>query len=172
MPSHRKPFWFYAAFIFAIVFLAAAAGKTDAQRRGRPAMKPGEKQHLNPPGISTPTGYTHVVTAQPGRVVYIAGQVALNEKGEVVGRGDLGAQTTQVFENLTTALKAAGATWNDVVKINTYIVNYNSEMLPMLREARAKYLSGPNPPASTLVGVLALARPDFLIEIEAVAVIP
>jgi enamine deaminase RidA (YjgF/YER057c/UK114 family) len=160
------------ALIFTALMLLAASPLMWAQRRAGKAMRPGEKQHLNPPGISTPTGYTHVVTAQPGRIVYIAGQVSLNEKGEVVGKGDLRAQTAQVFGNLTTALQAAGATWNDVVKMNTYIVNYSADVLPALRETRNKYITGPNPPASTLVGVQALARPDFLIEIEAVAVIP
>jgi enamine deaminase RidA (YjgF/YER057c/UK114 family) len=155
---------YFAAVTVAVSFAVVASGQSAK-------LKPSEKLHINPPGISTPTGYTHVVIAQPGRIVYIAGQVSMNEKGELVGKGDLRAQTTQVLDNLTTALKAAGATWADVVKINTYIVNYNAEMLPALREARTKYITGPKPPASTLVGVQALARPDFLIEIEAVAVI-
>ena len=168
----RKPIWAYCAFFLVVVSLAAGAAFTQAQRRQERPMKPGEKRHLNPPGISTPTGYTHVVTAQPGKVIFISGQVSLNEKGEVVGAGDVRAQAAQVFANLDTALRAAGATWSDVVKMNAYIVNYDAGMLPGLREARSKYLTAANPPASTLVGVQALARPEFLIEVEAVAVIP
>lgn len=164
MKTVLNPRAFLAVFTIVVCVATITAGQSKK-------LKPGEKLHINPPGISTPTGYTHVVIAQPGRIVYIAGQVSMNEKGELVGKGDLRAQATQVFENLSTALKAAGATWADVVKINTYIVNYNSEMLPALREVRGKYMTGPKPPASTLVGVQALARPDFLIEIEAVAVI-
>lgn len=164
MKTIKNPRAYIAVFMTAVCFAAVAAGQSSK-------LKPGEKLHINPPGISTPTSYTHVVVAQPGRTVYIAGQVSLNEKGELVGKGDLRAQTTQVFDNLSTALKAAGASWNDVVKINTYIVNYNAEMLPALREVRGNYFTGPKPPASTLVGVQALARPDFMIEIEAVAVI-
>lgn len=175
MLTSRKPNWFWLIATCAVIFFAAGALLTPAQRAGksqRESMKPGETQYINPAGMMKPTSYTHVVVAQPGRIVHIAGQVAFNEKGEIVGAGDLRAQTEQVLLNLTTALKAAGATWNDVVKINTYIVNYKPEMLPALREARGKFITGPNLPASTLLGVQALASPDFLIEIEAVAVIP
>jgi enamine deaminase RidA (YjgF/YER057c/UK114 family) len=126
-----------------------------------------EKKFINPEGLSKPTSYTHVVVA--GGTVYISGQVASNEKGEVVGKGDLKAQATKVYENLQTCLKSAGLTFADVVKMNTYIVNYKAEDLPMLREVRKMFFTGENPPASTLVGVQGLANPDFLIEIEVVA---
>ena len=129
------------------------------------------KQFVNPEGLNKPTGYTHIVVTGGGRTVYISGQVALDVKGETVGKGDLKAQTSQVYENLKTALTAVGATFADVVKINTYIVNYKADALPMLREVRSKYFTGENPPASTLIGVQSLAREEFLIEIEAVAVI-
>ena len=130
-----------------------------------------QTQFLNPEGLSKPTGYTHVVIAQPGKLVYISGQIALNAKGELVGTGDLRAQVTQVFENLKTALAAAGGTMNDIVKLNYYVVNLKPEQLPMLREVRNSYISQEHPPASTLAGVTALARADFMIEIEAVAVV-
>jgi enamine deaminase RidA (YjgF/YER057c/UK114 family) len=126
---------------------------------------------INPEGLSKPTGYTHVVVTSGGRTVYIAGQVSLNAKGEVVGKNDLKVQTEQVFENLKTALAAAGCTFNNVVKITTYVVNYKPDVIPMIREIRSKYLSSEHPPASTLVGVQGLAREDFMIEIEAVAVV-
>ena len=126
-------------------------------------------QHVNPPAVSQPTGYTHVVSGE-GRLVYISGQVALDAKGQVVGQGDLGAQAKQVFENLKGCLAAAGARFEDVVKTTTYIVNYNEGLRPALQAARSAYLPA-DPPASTLVGVQALARPEFMIEIEAVAIV-
>jgi enamine deaminase RidA (YjgF/YER057c/UK114 family) len=130
-----------------------------------------ESKFINPEGLSKPTGYTHVVVTSGLHTIYIAGQVALNAKGEVVGKNDLKAQTEQVFENLKTALAAAGCTFNNVVKTTTFVVNYKAEIVPGIREIRSKYFSAENPPASTLVGVQALAREDFLIEIEAIAVI-
>ena len=126
-----------------------------------------ERRFINPEGLSKPTGYSHVVIA--GGTVYISGQVSANEKGEVIGKGDLRAQATQVYENIQTCLKAAGVMFAEVVKMNTYVVNYKPEDVAVIREVRKKYLSGENPPASTLVGVQALVNPDFLIEIEVIA---
>jgi enamine deaminase RidA (YjgF/YER057c/UK114 family) len=130
-----------------------------------------KKQFINPQGLSTPKGYTHVVTAAGGKTVYVAGQVAMNAQGEVVGKGDLKAQIVQVYENLKLALKAVGADFIDVVKMTTYIVNYQPAHIPILREVRANYLSPTHPPANTLLGVQALFHPDILVEIEAIAVI-
>jgi len=128
-------------------------------------------EHKNPAGLSTPRGYTHVVSASAGRTVYVAGQVSLNAQGEVVGKGDLRAQTRQVLENLRLALAGAGAAFKDVVKWNTYVVGFQAPQLSILREVRAEILGNVTPPASTLIGVQALADPAFLIEIEAIAVV-
>lgn len=125
---------------------------------------------INPFPIQPP-GYTHVVVVTAGKTIYISGQVPVNAKGETVGAGDFRAQVMQVFENLKTALTAAGASFNDVVKMNTYVVNYQPADVAVIREVRKNYLSATHPPASTLVGVQALVNPDFRIEIEAVAVI-
>jgi 2-iminobutanoate/2-iminopropanoate deaminase len=130
-----------------------------------------QTQFLNPGGLSKPPGYTHVVVARPGKLVFIAGQVANDKTGKVVS-GDFRAQATQVFENLKTALTAAGASFDDVVKINYYVRNYTPELRPALREVRDSYVNKEHPPASTLVGVVALANDDYLLEVEAVAVIP
>ena len=130
-----------------------------------------EKKFINPPTIATPRGYTHVVTATGGKMVFIAGQVAFNQKGELVGKGDLRAQTTQVYENLKNALTAAGATTADVVKLNTYIVDFKAADLMIIREVRGQYFPFENMPASTLVGVQALAFDGLLIEVEAVAMV-
>jgi enamine deaminase RidA (YjgF/YER057c/UK114 family) len=129
-------------------------------------------QFLNPPGLCPTFGWTHVVTATAGKTVYISGQVSVNERGEVVGKGDLKAQTQQAFENLNTALAAVGAAFRDVVKMNLYVVGLKPEHVPILREVRGRYVSAEKPPASTLVGVSALVGADWLIEIEVVAVIP
>src|SRR5262249_35439682 len=104
--------------------------------------------------------------------VYLSGQVSVNERGEVVGKGDLRRQTEQTYENLKHALTSVGATFRDVVKMNLYVVGLKPEQVPMLREVRGRYVNAEQPPASTLVGVSALVGADWLIEIEAVAVIP
>lgn len=131
-----------------------------------------QTQFLKPDGIAPGTGYTHVVVTSPGKLIFISGQVARDKQGNLVGKGDLRAQTAQVFENLKTALAAAGATFNDVVKINWYIRDYNAEKLAALREVRNMYVNKDNPPASTLIGVAALASDEYLIEVEAVAALP
>jgi reactive intermediate/imine deaminase len=125
-------------------------------------------QYLNPPALSTPTGYTHVVQVHGGRTIYIAGQVAFDKSGNVVGKGDFAAQTTQVFENLKSALAAGGATFENLVKVTTFVTDLSQ--MQTLRTIRAKYYAQ-NPPASTLVQITKLANDDLMIEIEAVAVV-
>ncbi len=129
-----------------------------------------EIEHISPPGLANNPAYTQVVTGRGTRTVYVSGQVALDGDGNLVGVDDLGAQTEQVMINLGLALDAAGASFRDVVKIVTYVVNYQPEQRATIGEVRARHLPAANPPASTLVGVSALAAPDFLIEIEAVAI--
>jgi enamine deaminase RidA (YjgF/YER057c/UK114 family) len=96
----------------------------------------------------------------------------VNEGGGVIGKGDLRAQAERTFENLQHALAAVGATFRDVVKTNLYVVGLKPEHVPVVREVRSRYVDAAQPPASTLVGVSAPTRADWLIEIEAVAVIP
>ena len=123
----------------------------------------------NPPGIAKPGGYTHVVEATgPGRIVYIAGQLGLKPDGKIAG--DFRAQCVQAFENLKTALTSVGATFHDVVKLNNYLVDIGTN-LSIYREVRDKYVDTAKPPASTTVGVPALARPDALFESEAVVLL-
>jgi enamine deaminase RidA (YjgF/YER057c/UK114 family) len=129
-----------------------------------------ELEHIRPADLSNHPAYTHVVAARGARHVYVSGQVAVDADGTPVGAGDLAAQTEQVMQNLGTALAAAGATFDDVVKITTFVVDYTPEMRSTIGEVRGRYLPADNPPASTLVGVSALAAPDWLIEIEAIAV--
>ena len=130
-------------------------------------------EYINPEAVSKPANYTHVVVSRPGRVVFISGQVAIDKDGNVVGAGDLGKQAEQVFQNLQACLASVGATFADVTKLTTFIVGYQaSRDRAILGAARQKYLPATNPPASTLVGVQALATPDIMIEIEATAVLP
>ncbi len=128
-------------------------------------------EFLNPPQLCPTFGWTHVVSATRGKTIHISGQVAINERGEVVGQGDLKAQTEQAFRNIELALTAVGATFRDVVKTSLFVVGLKPEHVPIIREVRSRYVWAEHPPASTLVGVSALVGPDWLIEIEAVAVV-
>jgi enamine deaminase RidA (YjgF/YER057c/UK114 family) len=128
-------------------------------------------EHPRAKGLSPNPAYSHVVVSSRARTIYIAGQVSIDEHGALVGAGDLAAQTTQVMRNLGLALSAGGASYADIVKITTYVVNYKPEHRPIIGQARSAFFQGMPPPASTLVGVSALAMPEWLIEIEAIAVI-
>jgi reactive intermediate/imine deaminase len=144
----------------ALSTVSLLAGPAGAE--GRPVVK-----RTNPPTLSKPTGYTHVVEVTGGRTIYVAGQVALDVAGTLVGKGDLKAQTRQVFENLKAALASSGATLDGVVKITVFMTDASE--IQAFRDIRDTYFPK-EPPASTLVQVVRLARPEFLIEIEAVAV--
>jgi enamine deaminase RidA (YjgF/YER057c/UK114 family) len=128
-------------------------------------------EFIQPRGVAASPAYTHVVTASGGTTVYVSGQVAFDEDGKLVGRGDLAAQTRQVFQNLERALAAAGATFENVVKLTTYVVGYEPALVATIRDVRSAYLPKDRPPASTLVGVEALAFDGLLIEVEAIAVV-
>jgi reactive intermediate/imine deaminase len=135
-----------------------------------PVLAFAQVKRTNPPALSTPTGYTHIVEVTgPSKTVYIAGQIAFDKDGTLVGAGDMKAQAEQVFKNLQAALDAAGAKFSDVVKMNTYITDMDKA--PAVREVRARYF-GETTPASTLVQVVHLARPELMLEIEAIAVVP
>ncbi len=129
-------------------------------------------EFLNPPSLCPTFGWTHVVSSRGGKTIHISGQVAVDDKGQVVGKGDLKAQTERAFENIRLALAAVGAKFSDVVKTNLYVVGLKPEHVPVIREVRSRYVSADHPPASTLVGISALVGPDWLIEIEATAVVP
>ncbi|HVA83564.1 MAG TPA: RidA family protein [Candidatus Binataceae bacterium] len=131
-----------------------------------------EKTFINADTIHTPRGYTHVVAVQGGRMLFVSGQVAIDKDGQIVGRGDLKAQARKAAENLVAALKGAGASLADVVKMNTYVVNYKQDDYRAIADMRREFFPRENPAASTLIGVAALAIDGLLIEIEAVAVLP
>jgi enamine deaminase RidA (YjgF/YER057c/UK114 family) len=166
--SKRNP-----TFPCAIVAIVVVAAQIVAAQSGSTSKgtTPSQARFLNPEGLNKPAGYTHVVVTEPRKLVYVSGQVAWDAKGEIVGKGDLRVQVTKALENLKIALAAAGATMEDLIKVNYYVVNLRPDQVPIIREVRTKYFSAERPPASTLVGVTALAREDFMIEIEAVAVL-
>jgi enamine deaminase RidA (YjgF/YER057c/UK114 family) len=140
---------------------------------GAPSALHGQRatrRALNPPSLPPPLGYSHVVIAPAGRRVSISGQVAVDSLGAVVGAGDFRAQCVQVFENLERALRSVGATFADVVSTDMYVTDLSH--LRTLREVRARYLPSEAPPASLLVQVVALYRPELMIEIAAEAVLP
>jgi enamine deaminase RidA (YjgF/YER057c/UK114 family) len=127
---------------------------------------------MNPDTIAPPVGrYSHVVRVESGDAawIYASGQLALDAGGNLVGKGNLAAQTEQVFENLARVLEANGATFDHVVKIQTYVTTL--EDLAGSREVRMRYLPA-EPPASTAVQVVALFLPEALIEVDLVAVVP
>ncbi len=129
-------------------------------------------EHINPPGLIQPKGYSQIVTATGGRTIYIAGQGPYDADGNLVGEGSHYEQVKQAVSNLLTALEAAGATPADVVKMTIYVVGLTAQVLDaFLRAVKDATRDRPLPPtASTLVGVERLAWDPMLIEIEAVAV--
>jgi enamine deaminase RidA (YjgF/YER057c/UK114 family) len=125
---------------------------------------------INPPDLPTPPTYSHVVVATGSRLVFIAGQEPEDEQGNLVGPGDLSAQAHQVFTNVGRAFAAAGARPDQVAKITIYVVGHRPEYLPVIEEARVGVF-GEHKPADTLVGVETLSQPEYLIEVDAFAVI-
>lgn len=127
---------------------------------------------LIPNTMPKSVGYSQIATVTGGTLVFVSGQVALDKSGNVVGKDDFRAQVQQVFENLKAAIEATGGKFDDVVKLNSYlVVDLSPAHLAEFREVRDKYVNVKNPPASTAVQVQRLFRPEFLVEIEAVAVV-
>jgi enamine deaminase RidA (YjgF/YER057c/UK114 family) len=125
---------------------------------------------LNPLDLPTPPTYSHVVIATGTKLVFVAGQEPEDEAGSLVGDGDLAAQARQVFVNVGRALAAAGARPDQVAKITIYVVGYRREYLPVIEAARVAVF-GDHKPADTVLGVEALSRSEYLIEVDAFAVI-
>ncbi|HSV08262.1 MAG TPA: RidA family protein, partial [Candidatus Binatus sp.] len=131
-------------------------------------------EHIQPSDLfpGTKLGFTQVVTATAGRLVWVAGQTACDPRGRPIGGRDIGAQAEAALENVGRALAAAGAGPVDVTMLKVYIVGFDREAGAQIAQRVAKFFAGVEPPASTWVGVQALMHPDFLIEIEAVAAVP
>jgi enamine deaminase RidA (YjgF/YER057c/UK114 family) len=127
---------------------------------------------INPPELGTPPGYSQIVDVSAGRIIFIAGQTALDRDGNVVGKSDFAAQAAQVFRNLGFALQASGCTATNLVKLTVFLTDMDH--LTLYREARNRFFASVTPPAApavTLVEVSKLYGPDFMIEIEAIAAV-
>lgn len=127
-------------------------------------------RHINPDGMPKPAGYTHVVEVnQPGRMVFLSGQLGIDAHGKLPD--DLRAEFTQLFDNIRTALRASGADFKDVVRIEIYLTDMQAQ-LPAFREIRDHYIDTTQPPASTAVEIRRLTVPNAHAEVTVTAVLP
>ena len=169
---------YIAGTLIAIAFLAALAGSgnlaQESKTGGTKVVPKSQPFHIfNPDTMAKPAaGYSHVAEVTGGKMVFIAGQVALDKSGNLVGKDDFRAQAQQIFENLKAAAEAAGGDFHSVIKLNYYCAeSVDASQLPVVREIRDKYVNTANPPTSTFVFVKRLVRPEWLLEVEAVAVV-
>jgi enamine deaminase RidA (YjgF/YER057c/UK114 family) len=136
------------------------------------ASKKGQVRHINPEGLNKNPAFTNVISVTGNvRTVYIGGQDAVDGSGSIVGKGDIRQQAEQVFRNLQAALKADGAELEHVVKWNIYIVQ-GQPLQPAFEVFQKVWGRRPNPPTITVMFVFGLANPDFLMEMDAIAVVP
>lgn len=126
---------------------------------------------INPETLyaTVPMGYSHAVRSERSVTIHCSGQIAWDNNNQLVGEGDIASQAQQVLENLKSVLTDAGAEVKDVVRLRTYVVNLDPSLLEPIGKAIADFYEGATPAANTLIGVQALALPEFLIEIEATA---
>jgi enamine deaminase RidA (YjgF/YER057c/UK114 family) len=134
-----------------------------------PAMAESNIRFLNPEGLFKPATFSQLAITRPGTTVYISGQTARDENSNIVGAGDVKKQMVKVLENLQVAVGAAGGSMRNVAKITTYVVGLKSDDRIWIGDMVKKHF--PVPPAHTLVGISALAAPELLVEIEAIAVL-
>jgi len=168
--------WHLAPTFFLAVALVSAchAQSTTTKTKQNKKTKEEDLFHIyNPETMAKPTaGYSQVAEVHGGKTVYIAGQVALDPSGNLVGKDDFAAQVERVFQNLKAAVEAAGGDFHNVIKLNYYCVaSVDPAQVPVVREIRDKYVNTANPPTSTFVFVPRLVRPEWLIEVDAVAVV-
>ena len=131
-----------------------------------------DRRAINPDNLAPGLGYSQLVSVSGGRTLYISGQVGYDENRVPIGSEDFEAQARQAFSNLKLALAAGGATPSDIVKLGIFVVDHNPEKLSVIRDTRNAILGfDEDPPASTLLGVQALALPELLIEVDAIAVV-
>ncbi len=173
----RKPILVIGAVaVVAAVVCASEFGVRKEPTTGTQSVRArdGKPFHIfNPETMARPTaGYSQVAEVGEGKIVYIAGQAALDKSGNLVGKDDFRAQVQQVFENLRAAVEASGGDFNSIIKLNYYCAaSVDPSQLPVVREVRDKHVNTANPPTSTFVFVQRLVRPEWLIEVDAVAVV-
>jgi len=154
----------------------SAVSKRQIYKRGESlkmtTSTPGQVQYINPDDLSKNPAFTQVVTVTgPLKTVYIGGQDAIDASGTIVGKGDIQQQAEQVLDNLQAALKASGAELENIIKWNVYIVQ-GQPLRPAFEVFQQTLGRKPNPPAVTVLFVAGLAHPDFLVEMDAIAVVP
>lgn len=167
------------ASIFCIALFACASSvvrpqkQLSAESRNSMPAQTTNFRLFDPDTMAKPgAGYSQVAEVTGGKLVYIAGQVALDKSGAFIGKDDFPAQVEQVFKNLKAAVEAAGGDFNDVIKLNFYCAeSVDPALIPRVRGIRDRYVNTQNPPASTFVVVHRLVRPEWLIEVEATAVV-
>jgi enamine deaminase RidA (YjgF/YER057c/UK114 family) len=169
------PLWICLIAMYSVLQAASGSCQENKVVPGKKSQAP-QKQPFrifDPDNMAKPTaGYSQVAEVTEGKIVYIAGQVALDRAGNLVGKDDFRAQVQQVFENLKAAVEAAGGDFTNIIKLNYYCAeNVDPSQIPAVREIRDKYVNTANPPVSTFVVVKRLVRPEWLIEVEAVAVV-
>jgi len=148
------------------ILFALFAGLLAVSARAEPLI-----EYLKPQGLLNVPSFSQVTTARGGKLVFVSGQVAWDEKGKPLFPGDLEAQTRKTYDNLKLALAAAGASFEDVVKFTVYVKDLDTEKWKLISKVRSGYLSKERPPASTMIGVTSLVYDELLIEIEAYAVV-
>ena len=166
-----RPLLYFLLAIAALYTVSQTAN--PVQKTTAPSNGTGSFRIFNPDTMAKPTaGYSHVAEVTGGKIVYIAGQVAIDRAGNLVGKDDFRAQVQQVFENLKAAVEAAGGDSHSIIKLNYYCAeSVDPAQVPIVREIRDKYVNTANPPTSTFVVVKRLVRPEWLIEVDAVAVV-
>jgi reactive intermediate/imine deaminase len=156
--------------LLAAAFISRSSNSTQRKENQKMELPKNAVRFVKSDLLPPSPGYSQVVEVRPGRIIYVAGQVSMDRSGKLVGEGDIHAQAQQTFENLKAALEAAGAKFENVVKLNYYVLD--AAQLSAVREVRNSFINTANPPASTAVEVKGLFRGGFLIEVEAVAVLP
>ena len=160
-----------AVVCFALVGIMPIALKFDQQKENQKMNRTETPvQFIKSDALPPSVGYSQAATVKSGRLVYVAGQVAMDPSGKLVGPGDFRAQAEQTFENLKATLAASGASFDNVVKLNSYFIDI--KQAPVFREVRDKYINVTHPPVSTAVEVRRLVREEWLLEVEAIAVVP
>lgn len=150
----------------------ACTGMNTVSADDRPGGSAAVLERSNPAGVFDPgQRFSHVVRVRGGDLLFLSGQVAFNEQGQLVGESDLRIQTEQTFRNIASLLDSHGIDFSNVIKLTIYIVNYQDEDRLLLHEIQSRFVDPNQIPASTLLGVQSLARPGILIEVDVVAVI-
>lgn len=158
-----------AVSVVVCLLFAGLLSITQNEKETKPmSQSQGAVRFIKSENLPPSPGYSQAVEIRRGRTIYVAGQVAIDRSGKVVGEGDMRAQAQQTFENLAAALEASGTKFENVVKLSYYVSDITQ--LAAVREVRDRFINTANPPASTAVEVKRLFREQFLIEVEAVAV--